>query len=157
MRQRCQGVYIQINCHHTKREPPRPHPPQSREGQQGWARPGNSVPRIGPQLVLSQRRLKNWPKSGVSIAETTGPNVLVRVFTTTSSSSGCPTTNASRRSTLHMHIVTTAATPCNSYVRVDPTITNSMLQQRQHRQSDKQLAVLRNRASRSLRRPGLTC
>ena len=47
---------------------------------------------------------------------------------------------ASRRSTGYTHIVTSAATPYNSYVRGNST-TNSMLQQRQHHQYNLQRAV----------------
>ena len=35
-------------------------------GEQGEARPGNSVPRGGPQLELSRRQLKTWSKSDPS-------------------------------------------------------------------------------------------
>ena len=45
-------------------------------GEDGEARPGNSSPRGGPQLELYRRRLKTWSKSGLSIAETTGPAFL---------------------------------------------------------------------------------
>ena len=40
-------------------------------GEQGEARPENSVPRSRPKLVLSRRRLKIWSKSGLTIAEAT--------------------------------------------------------------------------------------
>ena len=142
MRQHCQGVYIQIYRHDTKRERPRSHPWQSREGEQGEARPGNSVPKSGPQLVLSQRRLKpglnrasrSLRRQGLHI-DTCIYNISKFFTTTASSSSGCPTTNASRTRVVYVHIVTAAATPYNAR---NATATNSMLQQRQHQQYDKQ-------------------
>ena len=116
-------------------------------GEQGGARPWNSVPRSGPQLVLSRRRLKTWSKSGLSIAETTGCTYLYVYFTmhvftaTASSSSGSPTTNASRRGTVCIHIVLAAATPYNSYVACNFNRKQHMLQQRQHQQYDQQQTV----------------
>ena len=56
-----------------ERERPRPPPCRVGRGEQIEARPGNSVPRSGPHLVLSRRRIETWCISGLSIAETTGP------------------------------------------------------------------------------------
>ena len=109
------------------------------------------MPRSGwTSARVTSKTAQTWSKSGLSIAETTGSTYsymyllfMYQVFTTTASSSsrGSPTTNASRRCTVCMHIVSAAATPYDSYVRLIST-TNSMLQQRQHQQYDKQRAVL---------------
>ena len=45
---------------------------QGRRGEHGEARPAISALRGGPHLDLGRSRLKTWPKSDFSIAETTG-------------------------------------------------------------------------------------
>ena len=55
--------------------------------------------------------------------------VTTAISSSASSSSDSPTTNASHKSTVvYIHIVTVAATPYNSYVRVDSTTTGGTVE-----------------------------
>ena len=130
-------------CHDTKRERLTPPPAES-----GGAKVGHVHVTACREVDLSSCYLEDGSKPGLNQASRSQNRCddwvyifthvfLIHVFTTTaSSSSSSPTTNASRRSTVCIHIVTAAATPYNSYGRANPT-TNSM---RQHQQHDKQRA-----------------
>ena len=114
-----------------RNENDRSHPRQSRERRARW---GILMKQRAEKWILARvisKTFKTWPPV---FAATTGSTYfiivsIVHVVTATeSNSSGSSTANTGCRSTVCIQRVT-AATPYNSYVRVNST-TNSMLQHR---------------------------